>query len=361
MKRSLYLLFFIYSCTLFAQKDTVVINDYTKVMITTKEGSEEEIVPVTDFEELAQAGFFLHNYPEGAIRICNEGEIYVWINGKLIESVNGCELFDPKRFYQPSQVDTVFISFTPKKSFEQFKCQLVSFEDQEVMKSNVSMVRNVRNSLSEFVIIVFIILLIIFGIMVGYHSSRVKYIIEKTFTFKTNAYEFINTAIASSSSLISVCLLSLVLGFLGIYTEELYWKNSDIPINLFILLVSWLKLSTLVFMIFLLKAVFIGVIANLFEFKGLRNFQMFDFVNFNLFFFIPVSVIVFLEFTFSPTIGAWMPNNFPLVFSIVLIMFLIWFALKFVNHDPRRKLIIISYLCATEIMPAIFLLGWFLK
>ncbi len=361
MNKILALIFIIASELLFAQTDTIVVNDYTKVMVST-EIRKGEVTPVTSLEGLSQAGFFIHTFPQGTIKLCNDGETYVWLNGKLIKKINGCDFFSPKLFYSEASVDTVFISFTTTNTFSNFECSLVRFEKLQIIQDEVLIVREARNSFSEFTIIALVIILGVLGLLIGLHPARVSYIIEKSFTFKTNTYEFINTNFISSPSLISSSLLALTLGFLSVYLNELLQlrllESSQSTVEF---LMAWIQFSLVVFFTLSVKRILIDLMSRLFYFKELKNYQLFDFINFNIFFFSIITFLVVLDFVYFPSAKSLLSNNILIVFPAVLIMFLVWFSLKFVNHSPRKKLIIISYLCATEIIPAVFLLSWFFK
>lgn len=354
-------LFIIYSGVLFSQTDTIVVNDYTKVMIATNP-EKGEITPITQLEGLTQAGFFFHDVPVGTIKICNDGLTYVWVNGRLLKKIDGCEFFNPDIFYSNINSDTVFISLTSNKAFSNLKCELIRFEELQVIQEEVLLARDPRNPLSEFAIISMVVVLLFFGILVGFYPARMSYIIEKSFTLKVKAYEFINTNFLSAPSLIAASLLSLILGFLVVYLNELLLmglleKSESTTDFLF----SWIKFSSLFFLTLFIKRLLIDLTSKLFHFKELKNYQLFDFINFHLFFFTLITLFVFVDFVAFPLAESSISSNYLVTFPIVLIMFLGWYSLKFVNHSPRRKLIIISYLCATEIIPAVFLLGWFFK
>lgn len=361
MNKALTLLFIICAKLLYAQTDTILVNDYTKVMVST-EVRRGEVTPVTSLEGLSQAGFFLHNLPKGTIRVCNEGETYIWINGRLIKKINGCEFLNPNLLYSESSSDTVFVSFTAKETFSNFECSLLRFEKLQIIQEEVLLAREARNNFSEFTIIAIVIILGVLGLLLGLHPTRVSYILGKSFTFKTNAYEFINTNFISSASLISSSLLSLILGFLSVYLNELLKLNLlETNQSTSEFLITWIKFSSAVFLTLFVKRLLIDLISKLFHFKELKNYQLFDFINFNIFFFSIITFLVVIDFIYFFPEKSLISHNILIVFPAMLIMFLGWFSLKFVNYSPRKKLIIISYLCATEIMPAVFLLSWFFK
>lgn len=361
MKQLFYVLIFTNSLFLFGQLDTIVVSDYANAMVSTSI-EKDGVSPITNLDELTQIGFFLHNLPNGKIRICNDEEVFVWVNGRLVMNAQGCTLVDSKDLFSKVQSDTLFVSFTTNREFSNFRCELVKIEEFQVIKDNLLLARLTRNPFTEFTIISLITILVFFGIWIGYYPSRVSYILEKTFTFNTNTYEFINTSFLSGSSLIAAGVLSLSLGFLGVYLNELlglyiFEKNQNIEEFLW----SWFQLTFSVFAFLILKRFLIDILSGLFQFKGLKNYQMFDFINFNLLFFMPVAILVAIDFVFFSSVNSWISVSSLVVFPMVLIFFQVWIAFKFVNHTPRRKLIIISYLCATEIIPAIFLLSWFFK
>lgn len=330
-------------------------------MVTT-EIERDEITPVTILEELSQAGFFLHSVPKGLIRVCNKQETYVWSNGRLVKKISGCDFINPKTLYLEGVSDTVFVSFTVSDSFDDFKCELVRFEELQVLQDEILFSKSARDNFSEFVIIASVIILSLFGIFISMHPSRVSFIARKTFSIKANTYEFINTNFLSSPSLIASLIFSIILGFLCVYLNELLGLSILVRNqNTLEFLVSWLQFSLVVFVTLFVKRILIDLISKMYHFKGWKNYQIFDFINFNVFLFSFILMIVIIDFILLPSAESLISENILMLFPIALIMFLAWFSLKFVNHTPHKKLVLISYLCATEIMPAVFLLSWFFK
>ena len=357
------LTFFLIVCSefLFAQTDTLIVYDYTKVMVTT-EIEKGTVTPVTKLEELSQAGFFLHSIPKGLIRVCNTSETYIWVNGRLVKKIHECDFVDPKTLYDEGISDTVFVSFTVGNSFENFKCELVRFEELQVLQEEVLLSKSVRDNFTEFIIIVNIIILSLFGVFLSFYPSRVSFIARKTFSLKANTYEFINTSFLSPASLNAMIIFSMLLGFLSVYLNELLGLSIlNRSQNTLEFILSWLQFSLIVFATLFVKRLLIDLIAKMFYFKGWKNYQIFDFINFNVFVFSFFSLFVVIDFICLPTSESLITRNILLLFPIALIMFLVWFSLKFVNHSSHKKLVLISYLCATEIIPAVFLLGWFFK
>ncbi|WP_436514821.1 DUF4271 domain-containing protein [Ekhidna sp. To15] len=342
------------------QQDTIVVTDYTKIMVGTDQ--KGEVFPVTSLDEIKQAGFFINGVPNGIMRICSSEDLFIWINGKLIDVIDDCNFYAPQTFFQFAESDTIYVSFSTKNSLAELKCELVIFEDLLVIRDQVSHPREVRDTFNEFVIIALLLLLSFLGVIVSTFPSRVSYLVEKSFTLKASAYEFVNTSFFTGASIYVLIFYSLALAFTGVYLDSLLsYGLFEKPESLTGFFISWIQIASIIFLLFHLKWLVISVVAGLFRFRDLKNYQLFDFLNFNLVLLIPFLLFLVLDFILNDSSQSWITQGYMILFPIMLILFVLWFTLKFVNNSPRKKLSIISYLCATEIIPVIILLGWFFK
>lgn len=349
-----------FSMLVFAQQDTIVVVDYTKIMIATD--SDGEVYPITSLDDEQQAGFFLNEKPEGTVRVCHPEKLFMWIDGQLFDTFRGCRFYNPEELFQKKRSDTIYISFSTRHSLSKLECQLVIFEELHVIREEVALSREVRDTFNEFVIISLLLILGFLGVIISNHPGRISYLIEKTFTFKSSAYEFINTAFFSAPSMYLLSFFSLSLAFTGLYLDVLLNNNLfGIPETTEGFLWQWIQLAGGVFMLFIIKWFVISVVAQLFKFRGLKNFQLFDFLNFNTFLLTPILFFIVVDFVIHQPADSWIGPGIFVFFPVFIVLFVIWFTFKFVNNSPRRKLMIISYLCATEIIPVILLIGWFYK
>ncbi|WP_421764058.1 DUF4271 domain-containing protein [Ekhidna sp.] len=360
MERLLVFVFIIFSTNAFGQSDTIVVTDFTNVFVESGPGGQ--LQPVTSLEDAYQVGFFLSEFETGMLRVCNEEATSLWVNGKLLKLIEGCDLISQKELLKVSSSDTLFIAISSKSSLADLKCDWVTFEELRIIKEDAPIPRDVRNAFREYVITSVIILLIMTGIITSSYPSRISYLLEKAFTFKISAYEFVNTSFFSAASMNLLICYSMSIAFIGVYLNTLLdygiIESGDTVFNL---LIAWLKSSLIVFFLIIAKWVLISIVAHLFNFKGLRNYQLFDFINFQILLLIPILFFVILDFILNTAEQSWIGNDFIIVFPILVSIFIIWFTLKFVSNSPRKKLMIISYLCATEIIPAVILLGLFFK
>lgn len=360
MRAVIFILLFLTGIIVLAQKDTIVVTDYTKVMIVAD--ASGNVSPVTSLDEVDNAGFFLNGRPAGDIRICHTEELFVWVDGQLFDAIDGCVFYAPEVFFERASSDTIYVAFSANKSLAGLSCDLVIFEDLLVVKEDIANAREVSDSFTEFAIVSLLILLMLVGIIGSQFPSRVAYLFEKSLTFKISAYEYINTGFFAAPSMYLMLIYSFALAFVTLYLEGLTHLDLFIlPSSTMGCLLLWLKVGGVIFLLLLVKWAVISVIALLFKFRGLKNFQLFDFLNFNVLLLIPMVLILVLDFVLNHPSDSWVSDGFVLALPISMILFVIWFTLKFVSNSPRRKLIIISYLCATEIIPLILLMGWFYK
>ncbi|MEQ9468834.1 MAG: DUF4271 domain-containing protein [Ekhidna sp.] len=360
MRQLLTIFLFFVLTSVSAQQDTIVIADYTKVMVGTD--SDGAIYPITSLEGTSQAGLFLNSLPNGEIRICNPEKLFIWIDGQLFDHVEGCKFYKPSELFDYVKSDTIYLSLSTEGTLADLTCDLLIYEELVVVKDEVPVSREIRDSFSEFTIICLVILAFTLGVILSRYNTRVSYILERAFTFKISAYEFVNTSFFSTASMYLVSFYALSLSFVGLYMDEMLSTEFFGELNSTLeYLWLWVRLSVLVFSLFIAKWTLISVIAKLFHFRGLRNFQLFDFLNFNLVLLAPIIIFLVVDFIINLPAQSWVSHGFLVLFPVMLILFIVWFTFKFVNNSPHKKLIIISYLCATEIIPVIIILGFFYK
>ena len=347
------------TCSLHAQIDTVVLKDYAKVLITTDQNGH--IQPVTNLAEVNRAGFFLNEVPEGTIRVCNENELFIWVEGGLISSIIDCTTIEPISLFKFSESDTIFVSFSSSK-FEGFKCELISYERFKVFKEEVSRPREARRALHEFNIILIIIILAIFGIYAASFPNRLKFFVSKTFSLKSSSYQFINTSFFASSNLFLMLIISTTVAFEIIYVNsKVNFGIYEEPSDMIGYLGLCLKITLWIIGFYLSKRVLILIMSSLFKMRKLKDWQLFDLLNFSGYFILILFCITLWDFIFKSSGESWIHTYFFYYFIIVLILFELWFIIKFVINSSYQKLLIFSYLCATEIIPTILVVGWFFK
>ncbi len=341
------------------QADTIVVRDYTSIFITTDQNGSTR--PVTDYSKINKAGFFLNEVPNGTLKICNDQELFAWVDGRLILNTSGCVFIDPEELFKHSDSDSIFFSFNASPRFENFRCELVIFENLKVVTEEVSKSRQVRNSFHEFCIIVILVLLLGLGLFAGAFQSRLNFFISRTFSLKASAYQFTNTNFFGRANVAMIVLICLTASFEIIYVDQKINSEFLKPLSLAGYTRWWLTISTWLCAFFLGKRLLTQMISRLFQMAKLRDWQLFDLVNFSGYFVLILFIIILWDFILKTQGSSWINSYFSYYFISVLLLFAIWFIIKFVINSTYQKLLIISYLCATEIIPSVLLMVWFLK
>ncbi|MEP1095034.1 MAG: DUF4271 domain-containing protein [Cyclobacteriaceae bacterium] len=353
------LVFLLFAQSAIAQSDTIVVRDYTNIFITTDQNGV--INPVTDYSKIDEAGFFLNGIPNGTLRICNDDELFAWVDGRLIMTIKGCTLIDPKILFEEASVDSIFFSFSASPQFENFRCELIVFDDLLIVKDEVSKPRKVRDEFREFCIITIIVLLVILGLFAATFQGRLNFFIARTFSLKASAYQFTNTSFFGRANLFMIVTVCLTAAFEIIYIDQKIVGSISTPLRLGSYTMWWLTISFWLLAFFFVKRVLTQTISGLFKMPKLRDWQLFDLVNFSGYFVLILFIIILWDFILKGQGDSWINSYFSYYFICVLLLFALWFIIKFVINSSYQKLLIISYLCATEIVPSILIMVWFLK
>ncbi|MBC6399512.1 MAG: DUF4271 domain-containing protein [Ekhidna sp.] len=329
----------------FSQVDTVVIADLKEIMVSVN--AKGTANPISDVKTKT-AGFFLDKSVEGILKICNKSETYIWLNDRLINTFSSCKFFDIKDLIQNSANKSVYISLYSEKGIENIRCEHVIFDSLPVIEKYHRKPRENREAIDEFLIIGIILISLCFGWVINANPSRINYIFKKSFSIKLSSYEFVNTSFLNQSNFQFLLLISLISGLLFLSgTANL---NTE---SIVVMIARWLKISLFTFLLLCIKWVIASLISYLFRFKNINAFQLFDFQNFLLLGFSMVIFLYFIGFAIYQPLQIFIQNYIEIIMLLILTAYLVWFGAKFISNSFGNKLQIISYLCATEMIPTV--------
>ena len=350
MKNIFFIILNILSLRLVGQSDTIVVADFTKIM--TEVGSDGQLRAATDLKDAKVVGFFIEESVDGYLRVCNNQRTNLWVDGRMLDAFSGCRVFDLDKLGDLSARDTLYVSIYSSSGLMGLRCENIRIASTTVVDGYKIDDRPERDLFNEFLIIATLTILGCFGWIINMNQARRNYLLRKTLSLKLSSYEFVNTTFLSQSNLLFLILISLIAGLL--FSIDSFVKLDDMQVmklSDFILL--WLATSLISFFLLFIKWVITSLVSALFRFKKMNDFQLFDFENFLL---ISCSLVclffIFGYFFFEP-LQFLIQKNVSLIITLILGLFLAWFGFKFVNNSSRKKLQIISYLCATEIIPLV--------
>jgi len=335
-----------------SQKDTIVVADLTEIMLGIDKAGRLEAVP--DLNEVELAGFFLEGSLTGDIRLCNPEEVQFYVNGRLLDIFSGCAFFELEDLQKRFESDTLFISVFANGGMHEVRCENVIYEKLQVVRDNTGTLRSKRYLFNEFLIIVSIVTLLFYAWIISSNQARRNYLWKKAFSFKESSYEFVNTTFLNQSNLQFLLLLSLIVGLLYC-AHSLYMSDEGQSLTILTLLLRWVKAVGLTFFFLFLKYVFISMVSLLFRLKKMNDFQLFDYENFMLILLSVVLAFFLAGYAFFEPLQIFIQREFKFIITFVVAFFIGWFGLKIVNNSTGKKLQIIAYICATELIPSVLL------
>lgn len=161
--------------------------------------------------------------------------------------------------------------------------------------------------------------------------------------------------LTSSSNVQFYILCSLLLGFYLIIILRHLPRDYALPLRFqasgfWMMCWQWLKLSTIIFYLFLLKIVIIFLLTRLFGMRGMARFHFFNWIRLLLIVFGAATIILFIYFTLRGD----NEDFFVAFLSFVIIASVVWIGVAFFKLSGRSEhslFHLFSYICATEIIP----------
>ncbi len=345
---------------LYGQQDTVVLEDLTKALVSLTESGLAK--PVLDAKETNSGGLFIGANSGDVIRICNEDKISVWVEGRLVSVIDqGCEIHSVEALTKIANKDTFYLHFYSEATFEKLRLDRIAVISETEKLGTFGLKRSVRNPYREFLIVGLIFLLSAFGFISMRFPNRIKYLYSRGFSLKESSYELVEVEFFKPAGWSFGIFLSLMMGFFWVsFTQPTYQIGSE-GFDLGTLSLEWVKTSGLVLLLLVGKWILATIVSGLFSTSKIYEYQLFDFINASLSLGFMLFVVFYVDFIFELRLLRGETNEIYIFIVLQLIISMLFLALKFVNNYPHKKLLIITYLCATEIFPAIILIGWFYK
>ncbi len=287
-------------------------------------------------------GFFLltADLEQGALRFCGN-DYAIWLEGRLVGSFDSCHFLQSEDFGF-STSDTLFIVVLGQE-LEEMSVELLAFEPEG---------NSVFGRLSErlgsgyYSVWTIATILLIAGLVFLRRSNTRRY------------YDLINlrflrwsTALEGSDVLSFNLLLATITGFLIAFGRS-YFKG-DNPVNTEAVLGHMLGIYFILF----LKFVIVVLVSRLFKFQKISTLQFSSFLQFSIL----ILILTYgFEWVFVWHLGGLVMGSTAFTYLMVIManIFLIYVYGQLASKFSARKLHLISYLCATEILPTFILAIW---
>lgn len=300
------------------------------------------------------------------VLICVPRGTSVWANNQLIisETFEDCITADLSEWRKDLGVDSVFFVLHHTAGV------LASAKINHALKADTSVKDEVilnplpraKSSIDQFVLVFIIIFLALLGFF------RLQFVrmfrsftnVNRVLSFGVRDETISGFRLLSGQSVTIHLLVSVMIGFFFALYAQSYQTGVATSTTMVAKLYEWLLYSGAILLFFLIKRLITQLFGSVFQLKGAIYLQVFEFLRSIFLFFSAGLLLYVLAFYLWPPASIWIIDHlfgisaWFVSLSIVLVFYKLAFETRY------QKLHLFSYLCATEILPAVLLLKWML-
>ncbi len=339
--RSLLLLFLIIlviPCQ--AQQDSLVIKDFTGTWI--QQDQDGRSFHSFEDQDINAGGIFLYRQEalDLLVKACGEN-FTLWVNGQMLASeLSECQHYTYEDLAPAPTTDTLFLLFSTQ-NMELLKVELISVQEKNVRLYEDPRARQ-AGDYYQYWFAGFFTLTALLALLKSQNDRKYHALLSVGFNQKA---ETPDSAVTSSDITIMVILSALTA------TNKTSFGSG--PPEIF----DFLMITLPIFLIFCIKVILVVIAARLFALQKTVSYQL------NSFFLIlsRIAIAIFLIQTVAILIDlSWFRSITVFEYSVTIgsSLFTVWLFFSLYNKVPVKKLHLISYLCATEILPTFILANW---
>ncbi|NOS92633.1 MAG: DUF4271 domain-containing protein [Cyclobacteriaceae bacterium] len=242
---------------------------------------------------------------------------------------------------------------------------LQTFITNQLPERDLELLKRKDSYFLDFCIIATIILVACFAIFLRTNPAlTLDYLsVNKLFSFQDKDESKFTLRIASSVNLLIYLFGSFFLALTLLIAFRLagnqFWLSQRFQVHSTSqALGQWFWLSSIIFLLFILKLLWLAILTTLFGFRDTVNFQFFNFIRMVL---LAVSAIAFLCITFY-MFKVQQSNYFEMLIYMLSGIFVAGTLItyfKLLSRMPFHFFHLFSYLCASEIIPLLVLMKVF--
>jgi hypothetical protein len=209
----------------------------------------------------------------------------------------------------------------------------------------------------DFVVVSGLIIIVLFLVILHVNPKLAAdyFSVARIFSAREAEDSQSSARLTSSSNVQFYILCSLMIGFYLLIILQNLPPQYALPIRFqasgfWMMWWQWLKLSTIIFYVFLLKILIIFSLTRLFNMRGMARFHFFNWIRLLLIVFGAATIILFMYFISRGDSS----NLFVVFLSFIIIALIGWIVVAFFKLSGRSEhsmFHLFSYICATEIIP----------
>ncbi len=322
---------------------------------------EKRIVPVTSLRDHTLAYLNLDGLSANdSIKICHGSEIDLWINNQLYyrKLPKGCEKYLKADLIKFAGTDSVTLSV----SYERY-ADLQAFLIADNGESNGTQLQvRSRNLLSHFYLLALMVILIMTAILKYVFPNKFSWLMSNPLASRSSLdQDELYTGFWHLENLFTSLIFSLFVSLQIIYLhQELnVWSYLNTWNDQYV--TQWLFIAGLIFGLLFAKYIYSWLMSRLLQARILPNIQFQDFIQIFIWLSFVIIGLFFIDLYLIPDTRLVLADLAYLLLIGGLIAFQLWLYFKFVKYYSHKKLLIISYLCTTEILPVFLIIFWLVK
>ena len=305
-----------------------------------------------DWSEVENVGFYFEEESLDAIYFNLPASTGVFVNNKIVHFSKTQEFYNLKVGKWQNEYP-IFISLQNEKGLEFLEVSKKRIAPQLSEKSaTLDSMSHEKKSFKDFYILASIIILAFFAVL----GSTLKSNFLSTVSVKKNQN---NKPILSPVLMIMFCF-SMVVGlvFMPIHSD---FFNNTLDNPTWSHFYAWLIVSILVFSLLVLKYIILSKFSLIFNLKDLNNIHFSNFLNIGTIAFGLIFMMLALYF-FKNGHFFWTNSSLNYFISIsVYLIFILTLYKKISEHRGVNKFHLIFYLCASELIPMLLTVKWFIS
>lgn len=342
----------LYSVQLFAQ-DSLRIDISGKWFYYDESGDKQTIEKnITKKTIHFLVDFYEHK--KGTIRIKAPKNTSFLVNSKI----KNISLKDGEFDFTVNKKDNMISLYNPK-GISDFQSELIFLNIPSTVE-NFNMGIREKNVSQNFIIIALLLLLMFYG----YIKTRNKELFNNYFklsraiSFRTISETMFKVRILEKNNLLLLLAHSFGMGL--VIVGIINWSNLTNQFgrwfeftSIWEAIFSWLRLGLLIWGALLLKSVLIYSFATMFKIKQFRRIHYYNYLRLTVFIYTLWLILLILFVYQMPEINA---SIIVINVGLILMFFrMVIIFIKLLNFETHRFLYLFSYLCATEILPYMYM------
>ena len=353
---SLALALFLFT-SVFAEKKFNIRRDLRPHWMTYEEGSYRplEHLPFTGLNTIYLA-LSAGDYPGASLRVASDKPFFLFLNGKVAGEYTGEVMMDIDSLSRAALGSEFLVAIHRDDINDRdLKTEIASTGVSAPMDTGNA--RKPYSHFRDFVVIsgLLIILLFLAELRLNPKLAADYFSVSRMFSSREVEDSQASARLTSGSNVQFYVLCSLMTGFYLLIILYNLPSRYALPARFhatgfWMTGWQWLKLSAIIFMVFMLKLSIIFSMTRLFGMRGMARFHFFNWMRLLLIAFGTATVVVFIYFISRGD----SPVFFVVFLSLVIAVLIAWIVVaifKLTGRTGHSIFHLFSYLCATEIIP----------